>query len=930
MVNGKGLRIWYVSFMLLMVFMIISTYVPQKAYATDEFDTLRAKWKTMLTGGTSYSVTDGDISPKIAAITATAQDYWDRMNKAPAAPTNYLWVDLPAGDRTSSQVTSGFRRIRDMALATQTYGSPLYGDPQLIADVIMALDWMNTWRYNSTKASYDNWWDWQIGAPTALNDTVVLMYDSLSATQITNYMNAVIKYLPSVNKAGANLSWQAAVLILRGVIIKDSVKLIAARDALTTLFSNVTTGDGFYADGSFIQHNVYAYTGGYGANILIDTANMMYLLKGSTYEITNANQSNVYQWIYKSYQPLIYKGAMMDMSRGREIARYTSQDRDAGHFIMQGIIRLSQIAPAADANAFKSMIKYWIGAENQGSTTNKFYTDASINMILLAQGIMSDSAVAPASELVKYQQFSSMARTVQLRPGYGFGLALFSNKIGSYEGANSENLKGWYTGVGTTYLYNNDLNQYSEDFWPTVDKYRLPGTTVVSATYAVSQHNTSNWVGGTDILGVYGVTGMEMGITSNTPSTLTAKKSWFMFDDEIVALGVGITSADAKSIETIVENRKLNSTGSNALTVNGVAQSTSLGWSQSLPSVSTMHLAGNVPGSDIGYYFPTAVAVQAKREARTGKWNQIKTTGVTSGTSITKNYMTMWLDHGGNATDQAYQYVILPNKTSAEVASYANNPNITVLENSASAQAVKENTLNVVGVNFWNDAVTTVDRITSNKKTAVMTKETSNGFEISVSDPKQANTGSIQVEINKAGAGTLTADAGITVTQLSPTIKFSVNVNGAKGKAFKVKFSLAPVAATIIVDDADTTGVTLVGRWSFGTNLTNKYGISYLHDGNTYHGLKSAAFTPTLTAAGTYKVYMWWPSHTNRATNAQVDILHAGVTSTVTIDETQDGGQWNLLGTYTFDAGTSGNVKVRNDGANGYVTVDAVKFEPVP
>ncbi|MNR03674.1 Xanthan lyase precursor [compost metagenome] len=211
-----------------------------------------------------------------------------------------------------------------------------------------------------------------------------------------------------------------------------------------------------------------------------------------------------------------------------------------------------------------------------------------------------------------------------------------------------------------------------------------------------------------------------------------------------------------------------------------------------------------------------------------------------------------------------------------------------------------------------------------------MTKETASDFEISVSDPTQANTGTIQIEINKAGAGTLVADAGITVTQLSPTIKLSVNVNGAKGKAFKAKFSWAPVASTVIVDDADTTGVTKVGGWAIGTSLTNKYSTSYIHDGNTFQGQKSVTLTPNLTAAGTYKVYMWWPSHENRATNVLVDILHAGITDTVTIDEQQNGGQWNLLGTYSFAAGTTGNVKVRNDGANGYVTVDAVKFEPVP
>jgi hyaluronate lyase len=427
---------------------------------------------------------------------------------------------------------------------------------------------------------------------------------------------------------------------------------------------------------------------------------------------------------------------------------------------------------------------------------------------------------------------------------------------------------------------------------------------------------------------------MELGVASNT---LTAKKSWFMFDDEIVALGAGITSSDSLPIESIIENRKINNSGNNALTVNGVTQATTLGWSQALASVQTVHLAGNVAGSDIGYYFPVAASLQAKREARTGNWKQINPRASTPSTAITRNFLTMWFNHGTNPTNQTYQYVILPNKTSAQVTSYASNPNITVLENSADAQAVKENTLNVVGINFWNDASKTINGVTSNKKASVMTKETSSGLDVSVSDPTKANTGSIQIEINKAATGTISSDTAITVTQLSPTVKFTVNVNGAKGKTFRVKFDFTgtvtppttPAGTTVIVDNVDA-GVTKVGSWTTGTAATDKYGTNYIHDSNAGQGTKSVTLTPTLTGAGTYNVYLWWPAHANRATNIPVDIVNTGGTSTVTVNQKLNGGQWNLLGSYPFAAGATGYVKVHTDGADGYVTVDAVKFEPIP
>jgi hypothetical protein len=52
----------------------------------------------------------------------------------------------------------------------------------------------------------------------------------------------------------------------------------------------------------------------------------------------------------------------------------------------------------------------------------------------------------------------------------------------------------------------------------------------------------------------------------------------------------------------------------------------------------------------------------------------------------------------------------------------------------------------------------------------------------------------------------------------------------------------------------------------------------------------------------------------------------AAGTSTSTKNQQQNNNTWVLLGTYFFNAGTSGNVTLRDDAANGYVMADAVKF----
>jgi hypothetical protein len=105
--------------------------------------------------------------------------------------------------------------------------------------------------------------------------------------------------------------------------------------------------------------------------------------------------------------------------------------------------------------------------------------------------------------------------------------------------------------------------------------------------------------------------------------TLTEKKSWFMFDDEVVCLGAGITSTDNRPIETTVENRKLDRTGSNAFTVNRVSQSKVPGWTETMAGVTWAHLAGTASAAGIGYYFPQAATIATAHLAGQSATNHV-------------------------------------------------------------------------------------------------------------------------------------------------------------------------------------------------------------------------------------------------------------------------------------------------------------------
>ncbi|OAS15067.1 polysaccharide lyase family 8 super-sandwich domain-containing protein [Paenibacillus oryzisoli] len=821
--SRKRLRktgIW--AMVLLLCLMLVPNY--SNAAEPDEFDVLRQRLFDFITGGSSYDPEDTDIRPKIDIITANAQNAWATM--ARSTDRTYLWSDLASSKDTvddpntaeiekpvSAHVSGSFQRLESMAVAYSTRGSSLQGNSELLGDIQSGLQWMYANRYNESFPTrtqrYDNWFDWEIASPTSLDNIGVVLYDELSPEVLAIIVKQVKFMLPDLNNpasTGANQISFCNITMIHGVISKNSTVLFSARNGVSRVLADVKTDDGFYSDGSFIQHHTYAYNGGYGISMLDNLSKMIYILSQSTWEIIDPNLAVFYKHVSDGFEPLVYDGEMMDMVRGRYISRGNGH---AGHNVIGSLVRLALLAPAEEAATYRSMVKYWV---EQDTYDDIYPTLSSISLIVELKKLMQDNTVHPRGELIMQKQYPSMDRTVHLGNGYGFGISMFSNRIANYESINGENLKGWHTGDGMTYLYNADASQYDDDFWPTVNSYRLPGTTVNHDSESASgQLSPYNWVGGTEISGLYGVSGMQF---KSPGATLEAKKSWFMFDDEIVALGAGISSSDDKEVETIIENRKLNENGDNLFTVNGQQHSENLGVSETLTDVSWAHLQGKVPGSDVGYFFPNAGSVKALRESRTDQWFSTNVGG--SKGNSTRSYLNLWWDHGTNPNNGTYSYVLLPGKSSEDVEAYSTHPDIEVIENSPDAQAVKETKLGITGINFWRDGLTTVEQVTSNKKASVMIKKTDKDMEISVSDPTMANVGTIDLLLDTDFGDIVSVDPGVSLNHADGKAKISVNVKDAKGKTFQAKFRLPGVKEEL----AAPTGLTVTQDGEKGVQLS--------------------------------------------------------------------------------------------------------------
>lgn len=773
-----------ISFSILLFFCINAT--GQVPSALDAYDSLRIKWKNILTGAnTSYS--EKYVDAKVAYITKDAQANWDKLEKH--TDRAFLWQDL-ASTTISAEITYAYRRIYTMALAYNLPSSYLKGDKILRDDIVNALIWMDKNRYVK---QYNDWWDFQIGSPLELNNCICLMHDDLSKEQRILLNNKVDRLTGNpTTDMGANRAWRGFVYALNGILKHDASKIVIARNALSAIFEYAKKGEGFFTDGSFIQHSNHPYNLGYGIDALDKITDLMNLLNHSQWQISDPQSTNLYKWIQDAYQPFIFKGIAMDMVRGREMARYYNEDYKAGFRTMGIIAKVALFAPSIYANDYKSMVKYWVTA-NKHQNFFAYATTAQnipINSIVQVQAIFNNNSIRPKAPSIFYKQFPMIDRALKVGAGFTFGISMHSTRIANFEAdIKNENKNGWHTGDGMTYLYNADITQFSGNFWPTVDNYRLPGTTVLKNT-PISNDKVSDrdWVGGVSLESKYGTTGMDYHAYGYQ---LQAKKSWFMFDNEVVALGAGISGIDNKPVETIIENRKLDkSIGKNIFTINGFANNSNQEWGETtMPNVKFAHLSSTQQGADIGYYFPIATTIQTIKEYRTANWNTINGNPAISDTvNHTNQFLTAWLNHGINPIAGTYAYVLLPGLTAKQVSDYANHPQIKILKNDTLVQAVKESNLKIIGANFWTDTPQSVDIITCNKKAAVMIREINNEIELSIADPTMLNTGNITLIIGKAATALISNDKNITVVQLRPKIIVNVDVNEAKGSSFKARF----------------------------------------------------------------------------------------------------------------------------------------------
>ncbi|TXN91550.1 polysaccharide lyase 8 family protein, partial [Staphylococcus aureus] len=644
---------------------------------TPDYEKLKKTWLDINYGYIQYDENNQDMKKKFDATEKEATNLLSSMKTE--SDRTYLWSGAENFETNSSHMTRTYRNIEKIAEAMKHKNTKLKTDENK-TKVKDALEWLHKNAYgkepdkklkelseNFTKTTGKNtnlnWWDYEIGTPKSLTNTLILLNGDISIDEKKKYTAPIKTFAPesdkilsSVGKAepakGGNLVDISKVKLLESIIEEDATMMKDSIDSFNKVFtyvqSNATGKDrnGFYKDGSYIDHQDVPYTGAYGVVLLEGISQMMPMIKESPFKTTQDN-TTLSNWIDEGFMPLIYKGEMMDLSRGRAISRENETSHTASATVMKSLLRLSDTMDESTKTRYKQIVKTSVNSDSSYNQNDYLNSYSDIDKM---KKLMDDSTISKNDLTQQLKIYNDMDRVTYHNKDldFAFGLSMTSKNVARYESINNENLKGWHTGAGMSYLYNSDVKHYRDNFWATADMTRLPGTTTLNDMPSTNTKNDKSFVGGTKLNNNYASIGMDF---ENQDKTLTAKKSYFILNDKIVFIGTGIKSTvSSKNPVTTVENRKANGY---KLYTDDIETTTSNDNTQETNSV---FLESSDTKKNIGYRFLDKPKITVNKETLTGKWSDINKNQ--SNTQKNDNYYEITQTH--STSDSKYAYVLYP------------------------------------------------------------------------------------------------------------------------------------------------------------------------------------------------------------------------------------------------------------------------------
>jgi hyaluronate lyase len=663
-------------------------------------------------------------------------------------------------------ISDHYGRLRYMAAAL-LYPGKFHMDTELYNVIISAMRWLlnNAWsgciHQNSKLArgliehyypnpadrqrlltagvlhtSNGNWWHYDIGFSKHSIPVLIMLWDLgfprdlageyLKRIHIWNACPTERVSQDNKNPGAANRADKAFSIILHGILSKDEerVRQGAAEAFTDTTVPLASGGDGYYPDGSFIEHNVYPYALGYGLAALDTFSRILNLLGGEsiggvTIEFNKKYLDRLMDVLGKTYLTAAWRGAAIPNLGGRGISRADAPEMWVKS-LAYTLIGLIPVMSEDMQRETRACIRSWIEHTPSLAKSDNIGHNARLARFYAETVSMG---ISPHEQTGIFAQ-NNQSRTHLRADKFAFSIAYnnFNANTAPFQAGNNENMLAVHSGDGMTYLFlENDQQQYIQPYFITADYHHLPGVTadiLPGFDFSHGGHNSPhtgknsrNILGGTTVLtdaeGQYAATAFLKDNGGSSPagmdSNTTVNQSWFMPGDYIVALGSNINNNQGRAVDTAIDQRRLrkgiDSFIFNDVSVNGFSSdyiTTSSSWAH-------LSYRGTHGPARVGYFIPEAgrklsmgIRKMNRNAKEVNKGNQDKI--------FTADYANIILHHGSNPVDGLYEYAVLPNRGREQVRAFASRqgsdtPLYTVTAHERTLHAVYDHDVNVLAIN---------------------------------------------------------------------------------------------------------------------------------------------------------------------------------------------------------------------------------------
>ncbi len=586
------------------------------------------------------------------------------------------WPDIDYPSKTRGYWSPRFHleRMLQIARAYQNPKTKFYQNPEVSIKIHAAL---NHWLNNDFQSP--NWWHPVIGVPMILTPTLILMEPELTKEQLQKAMPILNRC--DIGRTGQNKVWQSGNVLLRSMLSRD-IELIKKASASIQEELIVSTNEGVQPDWSYHQHGPQLQFGNYGLSYVGDMIKWISILRGTPYKFDESKVEILRNYLLQGQQWVVWKNEMDISACGRQIG--PDQPQTKAEALIRDFEKMIDLDPEY-TEEYEKAVDY------RNLTGDKHFWRSDIQ--------------------------------IKRTPDYYFSVKMSSNRVIGAESCNSENIQGYYLGDGASYLYQSG-KEYKNIF-PFWDWKKIPGATTLQdekplpVLSARGYRIPSDFVGGvTD--GVDGIAVLEYNRLG-----LGVKKSWFIFNDQIVSLGAGVNSSEGLPVTTSVNQSYLNG---------DVLVKTKEGEKLASQAEDLVNPAW-ILHDNIGYVFPEGGNLTLETKKVEGRWTDVTT--LLSKEVISANIFKLWFNHGTDPKSGSYAYTLVPNATKTILEEMEKNPPLKIT-NTQTKQEVVLNDGTLAGVVFYEAGKSDLmGGIEVDQPCLLMVKNDGGNISLSISDPTQ-------------------------------------------------------------------------------------------------------------------------------------------------------------------------------------------------